>query len=122
MTNKTAPALQNMGLVITNFEEYKKFIDDLYFVFHEGVGQRLEDNTPKSFSDIRDLRTALDHDVDHGKPGKVKKKKIALGETFNKYSGETSPEALDPDRFKIVQANILGAVRSDLEQLVFENT
>jgi hypothetical protein len=122
MTNKTAPALQNIGSEIADFEDYKRFIDDLYFVFHEGVGQRLENSTPKSFSDIRDLRTALDHDVDHGKQSKVKKKKIALGETFKKYSGETAPEALDPDRFKIVQANILGAVRSDLEQLVVETT
>jgi hypothetical protein len=39
------------------------------------------------------------------------------GETFKKYSGEISPESLAPDRFMVVQANLLGALKRDLAVL-----
>jgi hypothetical protein len=117
MTNKTAPALQSFGTVTGDLGGYKTR-ENLYFVFHEGVGQRLKDKTPVSFADARDLRTGLQHDVDHGSTAQIKKKKNAIGAVFKKYSGETSPEVLDPERFKIVQANLLAAVRQDLEGLL----
>lgn len=117
-TARTAGALRHLGTPISDFESYKNLIDDLYFLFHEGVGQHLEGNVPESFVDINILRTDLRHDVDHGKEKKVAQKKKALGATFKKYGGQSSPATLEPEMFPMIQASILAAVEADLRQLV----
>jgi hypothetical protein len=93
------------------------FVEDLYFIFHEGVGQRLGGKTPSSFADVNTLRTGLQHDVDHGKKSTVAAKKRKLGDTFKKYSGDRSPAGLAPERFPIVQAAVLRALEADLQRL-----
>jgi hypothetical protein len=55
--------------------------------------------------------------VDHGKIKSVKAKKKQIGETFRKYAGAPSPAGLAPERFILVQANLLGALKRDLQQL-----
>ncbi|RWQ31750.1 MAG: DUF262 domain-containing protein [Mesorhizobium sp.] len=116
-TNKTATALTAIGSPLTSLDEYKKFIEHLYFVVREGIGQRLDGNLPESFIHINDLRTALQHDVDHGKSGKAAKKRMELAAVFRSYSGSPSPDAVDPAQFALVQVNILAAVTSDLNNL-----
>ena len=116
-TNRTAQAQANLGKVIKDFDDYKSFIDDLYFLFHESVGSRLEGHIPDSFQDVNTLRTDLQHDVDHGGKQKVKKKKKKIGEAFKKYAGAPSPAGLAPERFSLVQTNLLGALKRDLQQL-----
>jgi hypothetical protein len=116
-TNKTIHALGNMGKPIKDMAMYKALIDDLYFVFRESIGQRLGDNLPVSFVDVNLLRTDLQHDIDHGEKGKVKAKKKSIGASFKKYSGESSPDLLDPTRFVLVQANVLSALELDLNNL-----
>src|SRR6267143_1035803 len=96
---------------------YKTLIDDLYFIFREGIGQRLGSNLPASFVDVNMLRTDLRHDVDHGSRGDVAAKRKKIGATFGKYSGAASPEVLEPARFVVVQANLLSALDSDLQNL-----
>lgn len=117
-TNKTAAAIGRLRKPISDFESYKTFIGDLYFVFREGVGQRIAGNEPKSFLDVNDLRTALQHDVDHGKPGAVAAKKRRFSQTLKKYGGEGAPAGLAPERFPIIQATILAALEADLRRLV----
>ena len=78
-TNKTAGAIQRLGEPVTDLNSYKPFIDELYFLFHEGPGQRLAGSEPASFVDVNLLRTALQHDVDHGKPKDAAAKKEAWG-------------------------------------------
>jgi hypothetical protein len=102
---------------VRNFEDYKSFVDDLYFLFHEGIGNRLDGNVPQSFRDINDLRTGLQHDLDHGKPSKSAKRRREVGAVFEKYAGTISPATLDPDRFPVVQVNILAAIERDLRSL-----
>jgi len=58
-----------------NYDEYMFSIRCLYFLFREGVGNRIDGKTPLSFGDVNTLRTELQHDVDHGAPAKVKAKK-----------------------------------------------
>jgi len=116
-TNKTAQALTNIGEPVSTFKEYQELVDDLYFVFHEGVGSRLENKRPQSFVDVNDLRTDLQHDVDHGKPKKVAAKRKRLGSTFRKYAGASSPRTLAPERFPLVQDALLSALRSDLRSI-----
>jgi hypothetical protein len=116
-TNKTAQAQSNIGKTVADFDEYKALIDDLYFLFWEGIGTRLDGRVPGSFTDVNSLRTGLQHDVDHGKRKKVKAKKKKIGEVFAKYAGAPSPAGLAPERFIVVQANLLAALKQDLRQL-----
>jgi hypothetical protein len=116
-TNKTVPALANFGKPIKDLTTYKTLISDLYFVFRESIGQRLGATLPTSFGDVNVLRTDLQHDMDHGDKTKIKAKKTQAGSTFKKYSGEASPDVLDPSRFVLVQANILSALELDLNNL-----
>jgi hypothetical protein len=116
-TNKTAQALARPARPIATLEEYKRFVDDLYFLFWEGSGSRLE-TKPASFSDLNDLRTYLRHDVAHGKVGKVRAKNKKLGAAFAKYAGSGTPETFAPEKFVAVQAALLGAIEQDLRSLV----
>lgn len=116
-TNRTAQAQANIGNVISNFDDYKSFVDDLYFLFLEGVGNRLDGKVPESFADVNALRTDLQHDVDHGDERKIRVKKKQIGLVFAKYAGASSPAGLAPERFLIVQVNLLSALKKDLQQL-----
>lgn len=116
-TNKTTQALSRIGKPLSDFSGYKAFIDDLYFIFRESIGQRLSERMPISFSDVNMLRTDLQHDVDHGETRKVKSKQKKIGDTFEKYSGIKSPQLIDAERFILVQANLLSALDLDLLNL-----
>jgi hypothetical protein len=117
-TNKTAAAINRLSEPISDFESYKILIDDLYFVFREGVGSRLAGKEPDSFVDVNSLRTALQHDVDHGKAKDVAAKKKKLGDAFKKYGGVSAPSGEDPAHFPVIQANVLGALEADLKGLL----
>jgi hypothetical protein len=77
----------------------------------------LSGNWPDSVCDVNTLRTDLRHDVDHGKPSKVKSKRKKIGSTFTKYAGIGTPGTFDPARFVLVQANLLTAIEADLKTL-----
>ena len=116
MSNKTVPALKIIGIQINSAVEYSKLIENLYFLIWEGPGSNL-DEKPSSFRDVNDLRTALQHDVDHGKAAKVKSKQKKLGATFAKFSGISYPTAAAPERFPIVQLKLLSDIRGDLKKI-----
>ena len=116
MSNKTVPALNRISQQITDYEGYAELVKSLYFLVWEGPGGKLEEK-PSSFKDVNDLRTALEHDVDHGKTGKVKSKKKKLANTFEKYAGINSPSAAAPERFPIVQLKILSDIKNDLKMM-----
>jgi hypothetical protein len=119
LTNKTAAALRRIGAPIADFNEYKTLIQDLYFVFHEGVGNRLDGHAPTSFADINALRTRLQHDLDHGDAKKAAAKRRSTGQVFKKYAGSTSPESIAPEKFALVQANLLKAIETDLRSITW---
>jgi len=117
-TNKTTRALTRLAKPITSYDQYKTLIEDLYFIFCEGVGSRLTPTQkPESFTDVSLLRTGLQHDVDHGPPAKARKKMKSIGNTFNRYAGAPSPAALDPARFPVVHANLLAALQRHLASI-----
>lgn len=117
-TNKTVKALTSIGMPAKGLDDYKEFISNLYFLFRESVGQRLDSQPPQSFIDINTLRTDLQHDVDHGEAKKVKKKRKNIGSVFEQHAGVKSPELLDSSRFILVQINILSALELDLRNLI----
>ena len=115
VTNKTAMALTRIAKPITNYDQYKTLIENLYFLFHEGAGTRLTPaQKPQSFTDVSLLRTGLQHDLDHGSRTKARKKMKTIGDTFKRYAGVPSPAGLDPARFPIAHANLLAALHRDL--------
>lgn|GEM_PF-543619 len=116
-TSRSATALAGLRVPIRDKAGYQKLVDDLYMIFHEGAGNRLGDQHPPSFRDVVDLRTDLDHDVDHGPAKKVRSKRRRLGEVFRRYSGGSTPATLAPEKFLAVQATLLEAVVRDLRGL-----
>lgn len=117
-TNKTATALTtSLSSPATSLEEYKTFVENLYFVFRESTGDRLVGQLPPSFVDVNDLRTMLQHDLDHGDSTKAAAKRKRLASVFKRYSGGLSPVAVDPSAFPLTQTNILAALESDLRAL-----
>jgi len=116
-TNRTTGALMRIGKRIADLSNYQQLLDDCYFLFRESLGQRLAANIPSSFVDVNQLRTDVKHDVDHGEPKRVRAKKKKMGAIFKRYSGAASPFTLAPERFPLVQANLLAALESDLKVL-----
>lgn len=117
-TNKTVPAQNRLRQQTNDLSSYKTLVDDLYFLFWEGPGSKLQEAWPVSFLDVRDLRTYLRHDVDHGDKSKIRAKKKKSAETFIKYGGTGTPETMEPGLLSVVQANLLGAVEGDLRALL----
>ena len=118
-TNKTAQALTRLGTAVANYDGYKNLVNDLYFLFHESLGSRLDGKIPQSFEDVNTLRTDLQHDLDHGKAAKAGSKRRKSGLVFKKYAGGPSPASLAPERFLVVQSNLLGALKKDLHSLTW---
>ena len=119
-TNETSQAVFTIGKPVTGLKDYGEFVDALYFLLYEGSGngQRLGDPPPDVVNDVKDLRTQVRHDVDHGKQGKAKAKMKKLGEVFGRYANVASPELLKPENFPLVQARILISVDSTLRALL----
>jgi hypothetical protein len=92
-TNKAAQAMLRIRKPAKDFAEYKDFVDDLYFLFRESVGTRLEDPRPPSFIRVNDLRTDLRHGVDHGDVAKVRAKRRKAGSTL-RFVQETELQIL----------------------------
>ncbi len=119
-TNKTAQALLRIRKPAKDLRDYEALIDDLYFLFRESVGTRLNGAWPPSFSHVNDLRTDLRHDVNHGDAGKVRAKRRKAGGTFKLYAGAGTPDTIEPVKFPLIQSNILGAVEGDLRGLLLK--
>lgn len=116
-TNKTTSALSNIGSPASDYEEYKALVEDLYFLLWEGPGSKLAGKEPESFKEVNSLRTALQHDVDHGSSSKVKKKNKDLGSVFQAYSGVASPAVSAPERFPVVHLKLLTKIEGDLRAM-----
>ena len=116
-TNRTTQALSRLSKPAKDLKAYGDLVDDLYFLFRESAGNRLNGTLPVSFGHINDLRTDLRHDVDHGKSSKVRAKKRKVAKAFAHYAGDGTPDTIDPAKFPLVHCNILAAVEDDLRKM-----
>ena len=116
-TIKTISAQKRLRKPISSFEDYKDFISSAYFLFWEGPGERLNALQPQSFADINELRTDMQHDIDHGKVSKVAAKRKKMSEAFKKYGHSPTPQTIAPEQFVIFQLNLLNEVERDLQSL-----
>lgn len=116
LTNESAKALSDLHKPITGKDAYGDFIDSLYFLVYEGSGSctRLDSPPPDFAMDVKFLRTALRHDVDHGDEKEIAKKMKRAGEVFQKYSSRATPEECGEEDFLPVQFAVL---RGALEML-----
>lgn len=119
-TTKTTQAFLNIRKPIKDRESYGVLIDDLYFLFRESVGTRLGESWPTSFNHINSLRTDLRHDTDHGDASKIRAKRRKAGTSFALYAGAGTPDTIEPPKLSLVQANLLGAIESDLRALALK--
>lgn len=117
-TNKTSAALRKLQKPIGSYAAYKELLSDLYFLLWEGTGERLKPSPLESFKDVNALRTDLQHDLDHGKPSKVKAKRKDISAIFGRYGSGATPRTLAPEHFVVVQLNLLGAIDRDLRGLI----
>jgi Protein of unknown function DUF262 len=118
LTNKTVAAIRNLTSPIRNYADYCEFISGLYFVFWEGVGERLAGKMPSSFTDVNTLRTDLQHDLDHGKPNKAAAKRRKGSTTFKKYANSTTPQTSAPENFPLFQVGLMNLIETDLRTLL----
>ncbi|ACG76589.1 hypothetical protein PHZ_c0175 [Phenylobacterium zucineum HLK1] len=117
-TSKTAEAQAVIGEPATNYDAYKTLVDNMYFLFWEGPGPKID--RPASFKDVNALRTELQHDTDHGNAKDVAKKKMKNASVFQKYAGTASPLVAAPARFQVLQLNLLREIRNDLQAMLAE--
>ncbi|MCK4828446.1 hypothetical protein KA005_72620, partial [bacterium] len=109
MTTETSAGLLAISVPCRDIGQYGKFVDMLYFLIYEGSGscKRLPSPVPQFAMDVKSLRTALRHDLDHGKDKEIRKKRIKNAKIFEKYSGKKTPEECGPEDFLIAQLRIL---------------
>lgn len=119
MTTESSAAFPTIGTPCRDLKQYGAFVDALYFLVYEGSGacSRLPSPPPEFSMDVKFLRTAIRHDVDHGSPGAIKKKRQHAGEAFEKYSGKKTPEECGPEEFLSTQLRILQGLLSFLTEL-----
>jgi hypothetical protein len=116
-TTKTIASQKKLRKPASSYADYKALMENLYFLFWEGTGSRLDGAEPQSFKDINELRTDLQHDVDHGKKGKVAAKRKKMSAAFAKYGTVSTPQTMAPEQFVIFQLNLLSAIENDLQSL-----
>jgi hypothetical protein len=119
-TNETTKAFAALRTPIECLSDYGHFIDSLYFLTYEstGDGKRYGEAVPDFVNDIRDLRTQLRHDVDHGNHSKAASKRKHLAAVFQKYSGVASPDVSPSSAFPIIQVRILAEFKHMLHSLL----
>jgi hypothetical protein len=119
LTNETTRAFDTLRVPATDTQQYGAFIDALYFLIYEGSGScsRLGAPPPDFAMDVKFLRTAIRHDVDHGDTKDIAKKRKRAGDTFRKYSAKNTPEECGEEQLLAVQTKLLAACLEMLKQL-----
>lgn len=112
MTNESVRALTQIPIPCDSMDAYGKFIDALYVLVYEGSGscKRFGEPPPDFLMDVKFLRTALRHDVDHGGTTDYAKKTKRASEVFKKYSTKPTPEECGPTELLAAQAQLLSGV------------
>lgn len=94
-TMKAAAAIG--GTVCQTEETFGGIIDDLYEVFYENLEHIKEvvtdevvrrENVYQCIFHVKNMRTDLRHDYEHGKEKDIRNKDMAIGESYKHYAGK----------------------------------
>ena len=115
-TNATHAAFGTLRKTAASVAAYGELVDAFYVIAYEasGDGKRYQGGTPPFIDDVRDLRTSLRHDVDHGPSGQAAKKRRELAAVFRKYSGAATPEVVPIRALPVIQLKLLETFRAML--------
>jgi hypothetical protein len=120
LTNKATASLSKIEVPCRDVNQYGDFIDALYFLIYEGSGacKRLPSPPPDIAMDIKFMRTAIRHDVDHGNKKEIEKKHIRNGYIFEKYSGKKTPGECSSEDFLSTQVRLLNNLSLTIESFI----
>lgn len=95
-TNKTE-FIAATPIIVTSQDGLLRFLNDMYQFIYEssGSGSRLPaspDWTVGVVGEMRTLRDDLDHDLAHGPPTEIRRKKARVGAAYESYIGKRIPE------------------------------
>lgn len=118
-TNESTKSLATLEIPAIDKQKYGELIDSLYVLVYEGSGacKRLGEPVPEFAMDVKFLRTALRHDVDHGDEKEIAKKMKRAGETFLKYSTKQTPEECGEEDLVAIQTKLLARCLEMLKKL-----
>ena len=114
--------ITSLGKPVSTNDDFGNLIDALYEIIYEGSGSlnRIPDILKKDDSvglTIKHLRADIRHDLEHGKPKEIRKKRERLARIYEKYTGMTSLSSLEHTDFPQFQLNLLKEVKLFLENL-----
>lgn len=127
-TMKAAAAIG--GTVCRTEETFGGIIDDLYEVFYENLEHIKEvvtdevvrkENVYQCIFHVKNMRTDLRHDYEHGKEKDIRNKNMAIGESYKHYAGKpvliTSSDYLTTqdklyDEFDLLADHLLAVVEA----------
>ena len=85
------------GTVCTSKESFGIIVDGLYFLFYENLGRIKELVTDVAVKNedvyqcifrVKDMRTDMRHDYEHGPESNIKKKTMEIGRSYSHYTGK----------------------------------
>lgn len=122
LTTEVLKGITSISTLVKNKQDFKDCVDSLYKTFYEGSGslKRIPRDLllDKSvFLDIKHLRTDLFHDIEHGKPKEIKKKKNVITKIYKKYTGKKSVEEIKDDIFVDFQIKLLKNINKELDSI-----
>ncbi|MBL7074250.1 hypothetical protein ISS37_03310 [candidate division KSB1 bacterium] len=119
-SSKTEEASILLGNLVSNEDDFAKFIDQLYFWFYESSGnfKRIPDEFKIDSNfigfDIKHLRTWFRHDIEHN--GK-RSKDLKIGDIYKKYCGERVLGENEIWKYQKFQLNVLGSLLAFKKEL-----
>ena len=118
------------GTECVNRNSFGDVIDSLYFIFYENLEHIKALVTEESVVNedvyqcifrVKDMRTDMRHDIEHGGKSKIKKKNKDIGESYSHYIGKVAltsksdyqtAQAKLYDDFEILADHLIGKVES----------
>lgn len=118
------------GTECVNRNSFGDVIDSLYFIFYENIEHIKALVTEESVVNedvyqcifrVKDMRTDMRHDIEHGGKSKIKKKNEDIGESYSHYTGKVAltsksdyqtAQAKLYDDFETLTDHLIGKVES----------
>jgi len=123
-TGRGVKNLDSLGQLSYNLDSINGFIKKVYQIFIEGPGSKVRraifkralHDADNILVEINSIRTDEQHDVEHGKPNKIRKKKEAATKVYKKYTSKNDLSAFSELDYYKLQLGILISIEKALNQ------